>query len=690
MSDTTKPSVPRLAALEHSSVGFVVVDRDGYVSYANGSARRLFVDHAVAVVERFPGFDPRAPDGGRFDRTFAHGDVPLDDKIYEVRHIPADGSTILEWNDVTAARAAAHEAAQWRSMLDGSANAMMGCDENRVINYVNPANLEMLRSYAPVIREMFPSFDPDGLVGVCIDDFHQRPSHQAGVLDRHHHGRRKSSLVLGDNAASFAHNLAAVTNADGERVGWVVEWLDLTSDMRVRAELDRVVSAVENGDMSARGATDGLREDHAFMVTRMNEMLDLLATPFQDTMHMMGRLAAGELPDDMAVTLRGDLAELVRSINEVLESSRKIEEVAAKVADGDLTVDIQPRSAQDELLKSLKRMVDDLNDFVGQAKANADEMGAGASEMQTSTQSVADANQNAAASLEEIGATMVELGAQTSSNAENADQAASLVNHVRASAESGDEQVGQMMEAMNAIRDSSGEIVKIIKVIDEIAFQTNLLALNAAVEAARAGEHGKGFAVVAEEVRNLAARSAKAAKETASLIADSVKKTEQGAHLATATADGFVEITSSVTKAASLVEEIASSSREQADGIKQVNGGLSRLEDGVQLNAATSEEMAAAATELRAQAEQLSQMLGRYTVRQAAVGGLPDGLPPELLELLRPYLGQMGSVIPHAPANAPHPPAPALSPPARITGGGRPGVDPAAVITLDDDDFGRY
>ena len=688
MPDRTSQPSPRHTAFEHCSLAMVVVRSNGVVAYANGAARALFIEHAAALAELLPGLDPRALEGGRLDAMTVHGTVPLGEHLFEVRHIPSDGGTILEWTDVTSLRRAQHGEAAWRSMLDGSANAMMGCDENRVINYVNPANLEMLRGYAPVIRQAFPTFDPDRLIGKCIDDFHQRPAHQAAVLDGHHQGRRHSSLALGDNEAAFAHNLAAVTNADGERIGWVVEWLDRTSDMRARSELDRVVCAVEEGDMTARGAVDGLRADHAFMVGRMNDLLDLLERPFAETIRMMQLLAEGQLPADMVSDLKGELAHLTLAINGMLASSRTIEEVAEKVADGDLTVEIHPRSADDELLKSLKRMVDDLNEFVGQAKASADEMGAGATEMQISTQSVADANQNAAASLEEIGATMVELGAQTTSNAENADQAASLVSHARTSAEAGDEQVGQMMEAMNAIRDSSGEIVKIIKVIDEIAFQTNLLALNAAVEAARAGEHGKGFAVVAEEVRNLAARSAKAAKETASLIADSVKKTEQGAHLATATAEGFVEITSSVTQASGLVEEIASSSREQSDGIKQVNGGLSRLEDGVQLNAATSEEMAAAATELRAQAEQLSGMLGRYKVRQATAGALPGGLPPELLELLRPYLGQMGAVLPHSPANAPAS-MPAVAP-RRASGGGRPGVDPAAVITLDDDDFGRY
>ena len=618
MPDRTSQPSPRHTAFEHCSLAMVVVRSNGVVAYANGAARALFIEHAAALAELLPGLDPRALEGGRLDAMTVHGTVPLGEHLFEVRHIPSDGGTILEWTDVTSLRRAQHGEAAWRSMLDGSANAMMGCDENRVINYVNPANLEMLRGYAPVIRQAFPTFDPDRLIGKCIDDFHQRPAHQAAVLDGHHQGRRHSSLVLGDNEAAFAHNLAAVTNADGERIGWVVEWLDRTSDMRARSELDRVVCAVEEGDMTARGAVDGLRADHAFMVGRMNDLLDLLERPFAETIRMMQLLAEGQLPADMVSDLKGELAHLTLAINGMLASSRTIEEVAEKVADGDLTVEIHPRSADDELLKSLKRMVDDLNEFVGQAKASADEMGAGATEMQISTQSVADANQNAAASLEEIGATMVELGAQTTSNAENADQAASLVSHARTSAEAGDEQVGQMMEAMNAIRDSSGEIVKIIKVIDEIAFQTNLLALNAAVEAARAGEHGKGFAVVAEEVRNLAARSADAARETTKMIEGSIEYVTAGTRIASETADALKEIVSSVGTVGNLVGQISDASEAQAQGIALIDDGLRQVEQVTMDNTAGAEASANASERLSTQASRLRGLMESFLVADSA------------------------------------------------------------------------
>ena len=315
---------------------------------------------------------------------------------------------------------------------------------------------------------------------------------------------------------------------------------------------------------------------------------------------------------------RTETQELLSIVNGLVESVRERSALAKAIAQGDLTQEITIHSERDELCKALNEMAHNLRDVMSNIKIAGEQMSSGSQQVSDSSQSLSQGATQSAASLEEISATMNEIAAQTTTTAENANTANSLSAEARNAAERGNKQMQQMVDAMHEINEAGQNINKIIKVIDEIAFQTNLLALNAAVEAARAGQHGKGFAVVAEEVRNLAARSAKAAHETAEMIEETVQKAEHGAHTADITAEALVEIHSGITKVTDLVAEIAAASKEQAVGISQVNEGLGQIDQVTQQNTANAEESAAASEQLSSQADQLKQMLSRFTTEQNA------------------------------------------------------------------------
>lgn len=295
---------------------------------------------------------------------------------------------------------------------------------------------------------------------------------------------------------------------------------------------------------------------------------------------------------------------------------RILETNTQQMASGDLTmkIDIDNNDEIGNVARAFNAMSQRLNQVVREISTVADEVASGSKNISDSGTVLASGATTQAASVEELSATISEINTQTADTAANAEEANRLTDDVKQMAESGNDRMSSMLVAMEDISESSKNISRIIKVIDEIAFQTNILALNAAVEAARAGQHGKGFAVVAEEVRNLAGRSAKAAKETTDIIEGSLNKIDAGTELAHETADALKNIKDGVDKVAVIVNDIAMASQKQSDALAMLNQGVVQVSNVVQNNSATAEESASASEELSAQAARLQETIKQFKV----------------------------------------------------------------------------
>src|SRR5450830_674313 len=302
---------------------------------------------------------------------------------------------------------------------------------------------------------------------------------------------------------------------------------------------------------------------------------------------------------------------LTRSITKPLDDAVQI---AKRVAAGELS----QRDAADgndeisELLNALKEMSDNLFNIVSEVRQGTDAIAIASSEISTGNADLSSRTETQAGALEEMASSMEQITATVRHNADNARQANDLVTSASNFAVQGGGEVGKVVDTMNSIKESSRKIVDIISVIDGIAFQTNILALNAAVEAARAGEQGRGFAVVASEVRNLAQRSASAAKEIKILIGDSVEKVDSGSRLVDAAGKTMNEIVTSVKHVANIMSEITAAGQEQSTGIEEVNRAITQMDEMTQQNAALVEQAAAAAESMEEQAANLAHAVSAF------------------------------------------------------------------------------
>ncbi|WHH60392.1 methyl-accepting chemotaxis protein [Petroclostridium sp. X23] len=361
----------------------------------------------------------------------------------------------------------------------------------------------------------------------------------------------------------------------------------------------------------------------------------IISKPINKMVEAADKLAVGDVNVNVEEDAKDEIGSLAESFGRMIENIRGQAMAAERIAAGDLTVEVDIRSENDLLGKKLSEMVEKNNEILTNIASASEQVAAGSKQVSDSSIALSQGATEQASSIEELTASLEEISSQTKLNAENANQANQLAENSKSNAVQGNIQMKEMVNAMEEINESSANISKIIKVIDEIAFQTNILALNAAVEAARAGQHGKGFAVVAEEVRNLAARSANAAKETTDMIEGSIKKAEGGTRIAKETAEALNKIVNGIEQVANLVSDITVASNEQAAGIEQINQGIMQVSEVVQANSATSEESAAASEELSSQAGLLKEMVDKFKLKQNDKSYRElDELSPEVLRML--------------------------------------------------------
>ena len=326
---------------------------------------------------------------------------------------------------------------------------------------------------------------------------------------------------------------------------------------------------------------------------------------------------------------KDEMGMMGEGLNKMISQLQHRAVLAKQIASGNLLVDVNIASDKDEFGNAFSEMVHNLNDIMGGIINSTIQVASGASQVSSASQALSQGATESAASLEEITASITQLKGQTVANADNATQANQLAAEAANASTAGQEKMEQMTKSMVKISSNAEQTSKVIKTIDDIAFQTNLLALNAAVEAARAGIHGKGFAVVAEEVRNLAARSAKAAAETAELIENSNKQIKEGVVISEQTAEALNEISINISKTSDLVEEIAIASNEQAQGISQVNTGIVQIDTVTQNNTANAEETASAAEEMSAQATILQDLVSRFKLKNQPITTVKRKIPNE-------------------------------------------------------------
>ncbi len=448
-----------------------------------------------------------------------------------------------------AAAQAASFNARVKSALDNVSLPVRIADNDGTLIYINHALQATLRQYRDGFRQQIPGFDPDKILGGSVGVFYADPAAALARL-RGLTTTAQSRLTLGGR--QYDLSTTPVIGQNGERMGTVGQWSDVTEQLIAEQQIESMVQAAAQGDFSQRLSMDGKTGFFAALSGGMNQLVNTSEQGLSDVAEVLSAFAEGDLTQRMSRDYSGLFAKVKDSANATAENLTRV---------------------------------------LGEVRAAADALTGAANQVSATAQSLSQAASEQAASVEQTTASIDVMSASISQNSDNAKVTDGMATQSSKEASDGGQAVRQTVVAMKQIAAKIG-------IVDDIAYQTNLLALNAAIEAARAGEHGKGFAVVAAEVRKLAERSQEAAKEIGELAGNSVSTAERAGKL-------LDEIVPNIQKTSELVQEIAAASSEQSESVVQIGGAMGQLSRATQQNASASEELAATSEELSGQAEQL-------------------------------------------------------------------------------------
>ncbi len=576
-------------AIDQSATANIMIDRDFTITYANAATLALLKEHEATFADNWPGFkaDPNIIIGTNIDsfhKNPAHQRKLLDDPNnlpyttdIRIKHLTfelnvtaitnAEGEYIgnaLEWQDVTSVRAKSVEVGRLTSAMEGMTTNLMMADKSGDIVYANPAVNAMLRRRETQLQTVLPSFSVTTMIGTNFDSFHRNPAHQQNLLGNPANLPYTTEISVA--GLSFQLIAIALKDEDANHVGTAVQWVDLTEEKDAQGQIDGLINDAISGKLDSRIDTAEYQGFMKDLGVNINGLMDAVVAPITDAINVAQALADGDLTQNMRNDYGGEFLALANAMNGSIDN--------------------------------LSNMVNEIRGASTNVFDSAREIAQGNNELSHRTESQAS-------SLEETASAMEELTSTVQQNAENSTEASKLANSVMEKATNGGSVVGSAITAMSDINKSSKKIADIISVIDEIAFQTNLLALNAAVEAARAGEQGRGFAVVAAEVRNLAQRSAGAAKEIKGLINDSVEAVGQGTKLVDETGQTFTELVTAIEEVSQMISDIDSAGKEQSAGIGEVSAAVSQMDEMTQQNAALVEEAAASSKSMEEQSQAL-------------------------------------------------------------------------------------